>query len=245
MKYSEINTIICSAFFGLIGFLLGNTLSDVSVRVADISSIIVAVAAIYGVLTWQHQYDYQQKKTDTRKIITLIKKSFSYASSLHMSRLTLAENLSTYVKEKDTKKHNAFNVNVVEKSLNRLKNDKESLENTCINIQAEVAVNSITAKDPDIILQVSNLINRTEKMVSSSNNVEMIFESFELLNNEARFDSIKKTADDQFRKFIKEFSEVEKSLDISKSTKAKIESYHHLKESDQADKTPQKVQDSP
>lgn len=68
------NTVLNATIFFLFGFLVGVAVLGTSISGSDISSFFIAVAAVYGVVKWRAQHDYQREKEDQRQIIKIVKK---------------------------------------------------------------------------------------------------------------------------------------------------------------------------
>lgn len=125
MEHYDTDTLLSSIFFSLLGFLLGSVLSDIPIKTSDISSMLIAIAAIYGVLKWRKQHDYQQEKIDKKEIIKLIRKSLTYVIESKLARHELSENLTSYVKNKNKDEDRIFNKRLVDRSLVRVDDAKK------------------------------------------------------------------------------------------------------------------------
>lgn len=235
MANSEVDAVLYSIISALIGFLLGSVFSEIPVTTADISSMIIAVAAMYGILKWRKQHDYQQEKIDKKEIIKLVKKSFAYSLECRLTLGQLSKDLASYVREKNDDEKRIFNQALVEKSLNRLETVTVKLSETGVNIEAEAAINSVIESDTNLQFHLHCLINLIEDYVLSANATTLIYQNFEVINqtDDADFDDMEEDAELDFFKYLDELKKVEGFLNIHKSSLARYGSRQYLKKKEQ------------
>ncbi|WP_439531532.1 hypothetical protein [Marinobacter adhaerens] len=226
--------IIVAVIFALFGFLLGVSFSDIKTTASDFSSIFIAVAAVYGVVKWRAQHDYQMEKEDQRQIIKLIKKCSSYCLEWQVSQSMLSVNIEDYVKNKDQISVTERNKWIVKKGLERVENYRNRLSEICCEIESEAATNSVVKKSKALHFRLHCMLHRADECISTANSTISVMQSFESIEHDTTgdFSEVKEVAVRDYKNFIFEVLDIEKLLGIEETSKAKSASYHVLQDVD-------------
>lgn len=235
MSEGTSDIIIVGVIFSLFGFLFGVSFSEIQTTASDVSSIFIAVAAVYGVMKWRAQHDYQIEKEDQRQIIKLVKKCSSYCIEWRISHAMLSDNLEEYVKNKNKKEATERNKWIVKKGLERIENYRNHLNEVCCELDSEAATNSVIKRCAALNFRLHCMLHRADECITTANSTISVFQSFESLehNRNGDFSEVKKIAIREYKKFMLEALEVETLLGIEDASNAKSVSYHVLQELDQ------------
>ncbi|MBW4978837.1 hypothetical protein ABWH88_15590 [Marinobacter adhaerens] len=231
------NTVLNATIFFLFGFLVGVAVLGTSISGSDISSFFIAVAAVYGVVKWRAQHDYQREKEDQRQIIKLVKKCSSYCFEWHIAQKLISDNLTSYINKKNDDLATEINKWIVKKGLERIEDCKDRLRDSCSELESEAATNSIVNNSRDLFFHIHCMLHRASDCISTANSTISVFQSFESLpyNKESDFKDIKEMAILEYKKFMLEAKNVENMLGIRNSTRTKARSYQALKDLDEAE----------
>jgi hypothetical protein len=231
----KVDEILIAIVFLLLGFLIGSTLSEVNIKASDIFSAFIAIAAVYGVLKWRAQHDYQLEKADQREITKLIKRCLIYCGEWRASHTMLTSSLSQYVNNKDDNEKTELNRSIVRKLLERIDDQKSKLNDIICEIESEAATNIVVKRNENLSFHIHCTLHRAEDCVVSANAAASVFQGFELLDHDetANFSDMEKEADEEYRNFLLAIGKVEQILGIDNTSKTKSISYRALRELDE------------
>lgn len=244
---NRIDTLINAVLFFIIGFLFGSVFSEIPIRTADVSSVFIAVAAIYGIIKWKAQHDYQIEKTDKKNLIKLTKKMRSYVSENLVCINLLNKNLTAYVREKNDFEKSTFNTKIVKNTLERLTEVNRKLREVYSDFEVESSTTYLTVNNERLQTELHRAIFRAEDFIATSNAMTSVCKNFELLEHDENgdFDEIENDAKADFKRFIEEISKVERLLNIHNYTRARAKSRKILQEIDKTTDDAESEQSSP
>lgn len=234
----KLDTAIHIVFFFILGLLCGAVLSGSPLSPSDISSASIAIAALYGVLKWRAQHDYQVEKADRKKLIALVKKMTFHISEIHVSISLLNKNLTSYIRQKNEIEKAEFNASLVRRTLERLEKANGKLNEIYSEIEAEAYTNYLTNKNHKLRDQVLLAAVRAQDFIITANAMTSVCENFEMLeaDEEDSFDDIESQVEKELIGFLAEIVIVEKMLDIHVITKAKTKGTKELQKKDNTPK---------
>lgn len=229
MRNNALDFISLGLFLFLLGLCTGVSILGNRVQFNDVTGLVLAGSAVFGVMRWRQEIDYKERKTD-RKNITRLMKSLDSASERAMERIGLPlEQLANVSRGK--MKMSDISPQLILAKLGSSKETIDKLRELHYEIESEMTVNKIVQSHHDMNSKIHTLLLKNTDLVETLEKSYLIIKDGWWVNNEEKLGiliKLDKKINDYYQSYFRQYLKIEIELGIFNNTLSRHSSARKL-----------------